>query len=29
VLAGVEFSLITPFVRQLIRAHVEAHAGVS
>jgi c-di-GMP-binding flagellar brake protein YcgR len=29
VLAGVEFSLITPFVQQLIRDHVETHAGVS
>jgi c-di-GMP-binding flagellar brake protein YcgR len=26
VLAGVEFSMITPFVQHLIRAHVEAHA---
>ena len=29
VLVGVEFTLITPFVQQLIRAHVEAHAGGS
>jgi hypothetical protein len=28
VLAGVEFTMITPFVRQLIREHVEAHASV-
>jgi c-di-GMP-binding flagellar brake protein YcgR len=27
-LAGVEFTLITPFVKQLIRDHVEAHASV-
>jgi len=29
VLAGVDFTLITPFVRQLIRDHVQAHAGVA
>ena len=28
VLAGVEFTLITPFVQQLIRDHVEAHANL-
>jgi len=28
VLAGVEFTMITPFVGQLIRDHVEAHASV-
>jgi c-di-GMP-binding flagellar brake protein YcgR len=28
VLAGVEFTMITPFVKQLIRDHVEAHASV-
>jgi c-di-GMP-binding flagellar brake protein YcgR len=27
VLAGVEFTLITPFVRQLIRDHTESRAG--
>ena len=28
VLAGIEFNMITPFVKQLIRDHVEAHAHV-
>jgi len=28
VLAGVEFAMITPFVKQLIRDHVEARASV-
>jgi hypothetical protein len=27
VLAGVEFNLLTPFVKQLIRDHVESRAG--